>query len=65
MKHKTLVNKALDRKSTISSLNPFLDKDGIACVSGVLENSFKKKMPTPNIFTKGWKSYKSHYPTSS
>ena len=40
MKDKTLVNKALDRRSKISSLDSFLEKDGIILVGGSLDNSF-------------------------
>ena len=40
MKDKTWVNKALSRMSKISSLDPFLDKDGIICVGGTLDSSF-------------------------
>ena len=41
MKDKTWVNKALDRRSKISRLDPFLDKDGIIRVGGRLDNCFK------------------------
>ena len=40
IKDKTWANKALDRGSKISSLDPFLDKDGIICAGGRLGNSF-------------------------
>ena len=40
MKDKTWVIKALDRRSTISRLDPFLDKDGIIPVGGRLDNCF-------------------------
>ena len=40
MKDKTWVNKAMDRRSNISRLDPFLDKDGIICVGGRLDNCF-------------------------
>ena len=36
MEDKTWVNKALDRRSKISRLDPFLGKDGIICVRGML-----------------------------
>ena len=36
MEDKAWVNKALDRRSKISRLDPFLDKDGIICVRGML-----------------------------
>ena len=39
MEDKTWVNKALSRRSKISSLNPFLDKDGIIHVGGRLVDS--------------------------
>ena len=40
MEDKTWVNKALERRSKISRLNRFLDKDGIIGVRGKLENGF-------------------------
>ena len=40
MKDKTWVNKALDRRSKISRLDSFLDKDGIIGVGGRLDNCF-------------------------
>ena len=40
MKDKTWVNKALERRSTISRLDQFLDKDGIIPVGGRLDNCF-------------------------
>ena len=40
IKDKTWINKALDRRSKISRLDPFLDNDGIIHVGGRLDNCF-------------------------
>ena len=42
MKDKTWVSKALNRRSKIARLDPFLDKDGIICVGGRLELLLKQ-----------------------
>ena len=56
MKDKTWVNKALCRRSKISSLNPFLDKDGIIHVGGRLDDScIKNNCKHPMLLPKNGK----------